>query len=182
MANCPHCGVENDGVAAFCVQCGKALPESMPSGPRVVSGDQMAATAVGQNLQADQLRKQAGQAFKALIVVAVLSVIGGVVFFFILKSGPKEVADQAPVVLAINLVLAAIYAGLAIWARVNPLPAAIVGLVLFVSVHVISAVIDPMSIAQGIIVKIIIVVVLVKAIQAGVKYRQLRAQMATSSV
>lgn len=109
--------------------------------------------------------------------MAILSVVGGIIFYFILKGGPPEAVKAAPIFLGMNLVLAALFAGLAVWARFNPLPAAIVGLVLFLTIHVVSAIVDPASILQGVIVKVIVIVVLAKAIQAGVRYKQLREQM-----
>jgi len=179
--SCPHCGTENSDAGAFCRQCGKALPSAAPSGPRVVTGEQVAATAVGQDLQRSQLRKQAGRAAGALFAVAVLHVIGGVVFYFLLKNNPQVEPGAPRILLIMNLVLAGVYAGLGFWGRVSPLPAAIVGLVLFVSVWAVSAVLDPASIVQGIIVKIIVIAVLVRAIQAGVKHKQLLTSPVTGS-
>jgi len=178
MAACPHCSAVNEDGVAFCAQCGKALPELNPSLPRIVAGNQVAATAVGQDLQADQLHRKAKQAFGALLAVAILTFIFGLLLSFALGRAGKEYAAMAVVLLVTNLILAGIYAGLAFWARKNPLPAALVGLVLFVTIHVINVVMDPMTIAQGIIVKIIIIAVLVRAIQAGTKHKKLREQMA----
>ena len=173
---CPHCGTENLEGGAFCQQCGKALPSAAPTGPRIVTGEQIATTAVGQDLQGQQLRKQAGKAAGALFAVAILTAISGVVFYFLLKNTRGVEANVPMTVLITNLVLAGIYAGMGFWARVSPLPAAIAGLVLFVTVIVVNVVMDPTSIVQGIIVKVIVIVVLIKAIQAGTKHRQLQVQ------
>ena len=173
---CPHCQSENPDGAEFCEQCGKAVPSSTPSGPRVVSGEVIAATSIGQNLQADLLRKAAGKAAGALFIVAGLTVLGGVLLYALGKRLGLSASDLNAT-LIVNLVLAGIFAALGFWARVNPLPGAIVGLVLFVSILVLNAVLDPASIVAGWLVKIIVVVVLTKAIQAGVKHRQLRGQM-----
>jgi hypothetical protein len=67
-----------------------------------------------------------------------------------------------------------IFLALYFWARKQPLPAAIVGLVLFITYVVLLAVLNPATIAQGILMKIIVIAVLVNSIQAGVKYRQLQ--------
>jgi hypothetical protein len=175
---CPHCQAENEDGAAFCSECGKALPGATPTTPTVVTGDQVASTEVGQSIQAEQLQKQARGASAALIVVGVL-MVAGAAFLYARFSGEAGVdAGALRTLLITNLVLAAIYVGLGLWARRNPLPAAIVGLVLFVTMIAVGAILDPTSIAQGIIVKVVVVVALAKAIHAGVKYRQLKAQMA----
>ena len=180
MAACPHCGAQNPEGAAFCQECGKALPSATPSAPRVVSGEAMAGTAAGQTVQSDQLRKQAGAAATALFAVAILQALGGILFYYLLKENPQVSPEALQSLLIGNLVLAGIFAALGFWARVSPLPAAIVGLVLFVSVHLVSAIMDPATIVQGILVKVIVIVALIKAIQAGGKYRQLQVQMRAS--
>lgn len=169
MVTCPHCQFENEDSGAFCAECGKALPDPTSSSPRVVSGEAVASTATGQALQGEQLRKQAGKSSGCLIAVSILNVIGGLIVYFLLKD---NLPDMAQTILVINLVLAAIYMGLGIWARSSPLAAGIAGLALFLTTHVVAAVLDPTSIVQGLLVKIIVVVVLIKAIQAGLKYRQ----------
>jgi len=178
MAKCPHCGAENAEGSAFCAGCGKALPSATPTGPRVVTGEAMAATSAGRSVQEDQLRKQAKQACIALFAVAVLQVLAALLLSSVLReSNPRA----ASVVLAVLLVLAAIYTGLGFWARVNPLPAAIVGLVLYVSLVVLDLVADPSSLARGWLIKLLIVIVLAKAVEAGVKYRQFKAQAGQSA-
>ncbi len=172
---CPHCEAENIVGAAFCEQCGKALPSASPAGPRVVSGEEMATTAVGQEVQANQLHKTAVRGSTALIAIAILHAIGGVLFYFQLQEDAPAEANTA---LTLNLVLGVIYLGLGIWARHSPLPAALVGLVLFLSVMILEAAVNPASLVQGVIVKIIVIVILIKAIQAGLKNKRLKEQSA----
>ena len=66
--------------------------------------------------------------------------------------------------------------GLWVWSRSAPLPAAIVGLVIYVSLNVIAVMIDPTNLIKGIIFKILIIVLLCKGIGAGLKHRQLQQQ------
>ena len=178
--SCPHCGVENPDGSAFCQECGKAVPSSSPTGPRVVTDDSVPSTHVGRTVLAGQLRKQAGNAAGALFVVAALHVAGGVLLYALVRGNQAVEPGLARQVLILNIVLAAVYAGLGFWGRVSPLPAAIVGLVLFVSVMVVNAVLDPSSIVMGIIVKVIVIVVLVKAISSGVKHKRLKEEMGSA--
>jgi hypothetical protein len=51
-------------------------------------------------------------------------------------------------------------------------PATALGLILYVGAFAIFAAMDPASIAQGIIIKIIIIVGLVKALQSALAYQK----------
>lgn len=100
------------------------------------------------------------------------------------------------VALAVIFGIAAIFFGLYFWARVNPLPAAIVGLVIYVTLWVLDIVLTTAAMANapagsrqpgagpfnGIIIRIIIIAILVRAIQAGSQHRKLLRQQALSTV
>jgi hypothetical protein len=163
----------NPSTGTFCESCGKALPSAVSSSPRVTSSaGGFAGTEVGRTLQAAELKKQSGKAAGALLAVAVIqAVVGGIVLFALASNIPARLRNAMMVeVFGIALV----FFGLYVWARKQPLPAAIVGLVVYVTLHVIYGIISPATLVQGIIVKVIIVAILVNAIQAGVKYRQLQ--------
>ena len=181
--NCPHCSAGNQSGSKFCESCGKALPEAAPSGPTVVNPYTAASTTAGQSVQAGELRKRAGSAVGALLAVAILQSISGVIFFVKEKRAIQAGITEAQIVLAIVVGLILVFFGLAFWARSNPLPAAIIGLILYLTLNLLLAIQyilaeKPGLIAQGIIVKVIIIVVLIKAIQAGAQHRNLQRQMA----
>lgn len=173
---CPHCGTMNPSGGAFCEACGKALPSAAPSSPRVVtSASGFAATGIGRNLQSEELQKQAKKAAGALLAVAIIQAAFGALVIFVIL--PKDIPAQTRNVLMVSVFgIAAVFFALYFWARRQPLPASIVGLVLFITVHLLDAIQDPTALARGLIMKIIIIVMLVNAIQAGVKYRQLQRQ------
>lgn len=138
---CPHCGVANVYGAAFCESCGKALPPPVQAGPRVLYGNDTAATSAGVHVQTEELKTQAKKAAQALALVAGLTTLGAivsavVVFSLASRSGMQLPIGPADVV--ISFVVAAIFWGLFFWARKNPLPAAIVGLVLYVTLTVVQ--------------------------------------------
>src|SRR5687767_13956081 len=118
----------------------------------------------------------------ALLAVAVLQAIFGPVALMLEKqraereAGPGMVFEIEPFMYVIVFGLAAAFFALWLWSRVNPFAASIVGLVLFVSIHLLDAVVDPMALIRGILVKIIVIAVLIKAIQAGAEYRKLKKQ------
>jgi hypothetical protein len=169
----------NVDAGQFCASCGKALPSAAPGGPHVVTGETVATTAVGRTVQAEQLRKQAGRAFGVLLFVGILNVVVGVGFYFLVQGRSAEADQAARLVLTVCLIVGGIYVGLALWSRRNPLPAAIIGLVIYVSLQLIAVVQNPqMYLRLAIVIPVIIIIVgLLRAIQAGVKHKQLREQM-----
>ena len=74
-------------------------------------------------------------------------------------------------VLVINFILGAVMVGLALWGRRAPLAAAIVAAATYATVIVASAIVDPATIAQGLYMKIIIVLFLFRGIQGGLALR-----------
>ena len=87
----------------------------------------------------------------------------------------KHDRGQVKLLLGVNIALAAIYLGLFFWARRNALGAAVTALILFITVHAINAVLDPKTIVQGILVKILFVAALAAAISAAQRERKLAA-------
>jgi len=107
-----------------------------------------------------------------ILAVGVLYALGGLLFVAI----GRELLDDrgVAIVLGTHLALTAIHVGLWGWAKSAPYAAAVVALVLFVTVQLANALLDPTSIAKGIIVKILFVVALVKALKAGHRAHELR--------
>ena len=92
----------------------------------------------------------------------------------------RELIENEPIqILGVNLFLAAIMAGLWVWGKKAPLPAILVALAVFVAVHVGNALVSPLTILQGVFVKIIAIVMLIRGIRAALAVReQERAQRA----
>jgi len=80
---------------------------------------------------------------------------------------------QVNLLLGVNIGLAAIYLGLFFFAKKNALTASVIALFLFVTVIAVSAVFEPTTLAQGIIVKILFIGALAKAISAALQERKL---------
>ena len=71
--------------------------------------------------------------------------------------------------------LGVVFLALWFWARVSPLPALSSALVLFVSVHLLEAVVDPTSLARGIILKVFVIGGLSKGIKSALEQRAIDA-------
>jgi hypothetical protein len=174
---CPHCGVPNPAGSAFCESCGKALPVAS-AGPTVAGTT--ATTTAGRRFVGDGLKKSMNKAFVALLVVAILQTIFGPVVLMAQKSkmereNPGETIVIEPWAYAVIFGIAGLFWVLTFWARRSPLPAAITGLVAFITLHLIEAAADPASLARGFIMKIFVIAMLVSAIRAGIEYRKLQA-------
>lgn len=193
MVACPHCGAANPSGSTFCSSCGKALPVGMPTGPRVLGAKDVAMTGAGQKLQGDELQKTSKKAKGALLAVAILQTLGIGLLFFVLKNAGSQgvslgaLPAMAQVLIAAQVGVAGIFWGLWFWARVNPLPAAIVGLVLYGTLCVLSIFNSVSLMNQGGRgtglggigigwIDIIIIGVLIQAIQAGARHRKLMQQ------
>lgn len=70
-----------------------------------------------------------------------------------------------------NYFLAAVMLGIYFWARKAPLPALITGFGVFLSVHVLNAIIEPASIGKGILVKVFFTVAFIGGIKAALAHR-----------
>jgi len=73
--------------------------------------------------------------------------------------------------LFVNLGLAATFFGLWIWAKRNAFAASVIALILFLTVIVVGAILEPASLAQGWLVKIFFTAALAKAIAAAYRER-----------
>lgn len=77
-------------------------------------------------------------------------------------------------VLIPNVVLAAVMTGLAAWGKRSPLSAVLVATATWAVVMVTNAIIDPATIGQGIILKIIVIAVFARGIRAALALREVK--------
>jgi hypothetical protein len=161
--NCPHCGASQTAESAFCTSCGKALPSGTPTGPRIVDNIADLQTDAGRTLQGAELEKELKKATRALLAVAIMQVLfGGLLLVLSMATNAGDAVDlpgqslpkslSAAVFVSV-FTIGAIFFGLYFWARKSPFPAAIVGLVLFLTVHALDALASPAALGRGIIIK-----------------------------
>lgn len=198
---CPHCGSACAPNSQFCEICGKALPSETGTGPRVIGADEIAQTSVGQQLQGEELQREIKKASGALLWVAILQTGVSLFVFFV-----QQAAQKIPHPLQPNLdnllmgvavamfVFAIIYWVLYSWSQTAPLPAAIVGLVLYGTQVGINMFIAMSRLAHtgsssnsgfgGIGVgwlDIVIIALFCRGITAGITYRKLLRQSAANA-
>ena len=111
-------------------------------------------------LQAGPLRA----ARSSLLWVGILTALGQI--FAFAQSGGSDATG-----LIVGLGVAALYAGLWQWSKQQPLGATGAGLGIYVTLLVGTAVVAPATLAQGLIFKIVVLVLLIRGVRAGVILR-----------
>lgn len=92
----------------------------------------------------------------------------------------REMVEAEPrQLLFLNIFLAALMGGLWLWAKKSVLPAMLVALAVFATVHVASAMMDPKTIVQGIYIKIFAIVALTRGVRAALSARKLETEQRT---
>ncbi|HYL87530.1 MAG TPA: zinc ribbon domain-containing protein [Burkholderiales bacterium] len=87
----------------------------------------------------------------------------------------KQIEWEPWGVLIVNLILATIMVALALWARRAPLPAVLIAAATYLVLIVANAIGDPRTLAQGWVIKLIVIAFLVKGIKAALALRTARA-------
>ena len=107
-------------------------------------------------------KKHVNAAMHAIIWLAILFAVVGMLLYY--TSHEKSE-------LAGGLVLSGIMAVLAFWSRKAPLPAVLVATAIYFALIVLDAIIDPKTLAQGVPVKILFIILLVRGIKAALALR-----------
>ena len=108
-----------------------------------------------QHMDADQKIKSARN---VLYVIAGIILVFGFISFF---------SDQDVAVLVTNVILGAIYLVLGSWTSKKPMVAILLGLLLYLTTIIISAIFDPSTIIRGVIFKILIIAYLAKGLYSA---------------
>lgn len=173
---CPACKVEIQLLDEFCAKCGHSL--GTPA--RFLH------------------RHSVQGATSAIWVLAALYALFGIVMFFMMRGTTEtaltnlaafedhevlepidgvtytagelrtQVIWEHRSVLVVNLMLAAIMVVLAWWSKQRALPAILIATAIFVVVQIASAIVDPKTLVQGLLMKIIVIAVLVKGIKGAI--------------
>lgn len=103
----------------------------------------------------------------SLYVISGLSMLFGVIFFFL---------NDDPATLVASSVLAIIYLALGFWCETRPLIAIVLGLIVFLTTIVAGAIVEPGSLFKGIIIKIIVFSYLLKGVSSAIQLRKYQNQ------
>ena len=124
----------------------------------------------------EEARKALNQTSRVLFGVAALQCVCGVIGVFALQNVLGVNLEPLQLVIAIGVVVAigVAFIGLGVWSRYQPLPPAIIGLILYLVVFISDIAMAPDVVSKGVWVRIIIVVLLVRGIAAANKYNKLQ--------
>ena len=117
------------------------------------------------------VEKQVGKARGWLLAIAVLQSISSVLQYFLLTSQGVEPAVAIATVVIMG-VLALVFWGLWFWSKYALFPAALTAFILYVSFILLDAIVDPQTLARGIIMKVIIVGGLYVAVSTSYRLRK----------
>ncbi len=164
---CVHCNAINDPVqtSGYCEECGKRLPGGAPfsSGP---------SRSVRINKAVSEEREKAiNRASGVLFAVAIIQLLCGGGFMLMLPMLEKDkqlVAGAIPMLMAVTGGVFGVFLLLGLWARFQPLPPSIIGLIIYVPLTILDLITSGGNIAS-ILVKIFIIVGLVNAVTVAAK-------------
>ena len=169
---CLSCDTENDAVqsAGYCESCGKKLPPASLAHKR----REPILHERPDVLVSPTERPPQQQASAWLLTAALVNLLGcgALIVLGPLLLWHKQVkADFIPNLLLIGVVVLLVFAGLAWWARRQPITALVTAGIVYLALSVVDALLAPGLALLGIPVKIVILALLVQAIRTSRKPR-----------
>jgi hypothetical protein len=190
MLVCPHCADPTESNAAFCASCGLAVATTFPGGPSLLEGDELAKTPVGRRLQHASLGQYCRSVANTLITLGVLQMFACGILSWVSRDSANQDALM-PLVYTLGI-LGVVFLALGSWAYKSPLPAGIIGLVLYSTLSVLHWIqqismmgqtaardsnVEVRSFRMDFIIQIIIIGFLVKGVKSALTRRRLQQQM-----
>ncbi|MDJ0720749.1 MAG: hypothetical protein QNJ04_03925 [Desulfobacterales bacterium] len=181
MKSCPHCSKQIPAADLYCAFCGEEIKALSPEEQKKI--------------------KKAANWILALSILFI--VFGTIVGFVHNKAAEKakqnltqfedsavldepingkqytvgelktEIDQEVLWLFLTNYFLAAVMFGLYLWARKAPFPAMLTALCVYLAVIVLNAIVDPLSIAQGVVIKVIFIAALIAGIKSSLATRKI---------
>jgi hypothetical protein len=175
---CLYCDTENDAVqsAGYCESCGKKLPPASLAHKR----REPVLHERSDVFASEAERTPRRQASAWLLTAAVVNLLGcgALIVLGPLLLWHKQVrADFIPDLLLIGVAVLLIFAGLAWWARRQPITAVVTAGIFYLALSVVDALLVPGLALLGIPVKIIVLALLIQAIRISRKPRSFAAEL-----
>jgi hypothetical protein len=175
---CLYCDAENDAVASagYCEGCGKKLPPASLANKRrePMLHDRPA------SLAPYPTAAPTPQASAWLFTAALVNLIGcgGLIVLGPLVLAREQLqADFIPELMLVGVAVLLALAALGWWARRQPTPAAASGLIVYLGLAVVEALLVPGLALLGLPVKIVIVALLIQALRISRKPRRFAAEL-----
>lgn len=122
----------------------------------------------------DDAQKKLKRVTAMLYILAGINVLYGLYFF---GAGAALYGDDAGIIGATTIIMGLIFIGCGLWVKKNPVAGTVTAFSIYALVQVASALVEPETIFQGIILKIIIVVIFVRGIRSAFDYREYQRKL-----
>jgi hypothetical protein len=163
---CHSCYTKVNSDDAFCDKCGYPLKGTPTEQQRSI------ADRTTNEIDHDKYKKSIKISATALYLVAASCVITG-----ILQYGSDQDEELKFYVLLINLVVAFAFVALGAWVPKKPLPAILIGSVLYFSILTLNMIYDPLTLKQNFLIKIAIVIVLIRGIASAAGIEKVKKEL-----
>ena len=159
---CENCKAENPSEKKFCSTC------SFPIGGTSEEQTSFRLLVSSRKRLLSDAQDKIKSAKTTIYILAGLFFLAGVFFGF----AGDDVATAV-----VYLVVTILYLIFAAWATNNPFGAILTAFIVFITIHVVSAVADPATLFQGLIIKIAVIVALVKGIRSAREAQEYLAEL-----
>ncbi|MBD1384948.1 hypothetical protein IDJ75_06635 [Mucilaginibacter rigui] len=162
---CASCFNEviNDDV--FCTSCGYPIKGTEQEQRIFLSHIE------ANNIDYKDYNDKVKRAGNSLYYLAGFSLLGGIISFFLKQDDPNVLAYTLP-----SIILAVLFLALGSYSRKKPLACIVSGLVLYLIVQILLIIDNPVNIASGIIVKIIIIGYLINGIKSALELEKFKKE------
>lgn len=164
-ALCGSCYAKVNDADAFCDKCGFPLKGTEEEQQNFINDR------TTKEIDLEDYNKKIKTAGTALYWIAAVCALSGLILY---GTGPQE---QKIPLLVINLILALLFVGLGAWSRKKPFAAIISGAALYAIILVVNAIDNPLSIVQGIIMKIFIIGAFIKGIKSAIEADKVKKEL-----
>jgi hypothetical protein len=178
---CTKCAAPLAAQARFCEACGAAVPGvARPARRR----GRLATGRITVDAHRGQIRTaRVTIGFVALVSLAFI-IYTHVQFLdalAVLRAKPGVVIDEQVVAsrtmfIYAGYLIAAVFTGLIFWAKANPFAACLTALILYLSTIVAGALMDPRSLTQAWVIRMVIIALLINGVKSGLAWRRLVAK------
>lgn len=166
IAKCDVCYTDINNYDSFCQNCGYPIKGTDQEKKNFISSRE------AKQIDLEEAHKQIKKAGYALYYIAGATLLMGFVGYVTTKNPAVKNS-----LLIVNTVLALIYGGLGWWSSKKPLAAIISGASLFVLVLILNAIVDPLTIIQGAVLKIFMIFYFVKGMKSAIEADKLKKEL-----
>jgi hypothetical protein len=162
---CHACYAKGSADDVYCTNCGYPLKGTEQEQQNFILKKNFTSIDLG------SFNKRLKTAANSLYYLGGAFVVYGIIFYFIKQDDPDATA-----MLLTNLILGFVYVALGSYTHKKPLACIVSGLCLYAIVIILNAIANPVSIASGIIVKILIIGYLIKGIKGAIEIERIKKE------